>query len=216
MNLMNIKLSTILAAVAFFSFAPFAAAQQELVAGRDFVAVEPIQPTDNPAKIEVTEFFSYACSHCNALNPLISEWAEKLPADVEFKRVPVGFNPFYKLMAKFYYTLEAIGELKRLDAAVFAAIHDKGLRLVDEKSLTEWVVLQGVDAKKFSDAFNSFSVSSKATRGDQLAAGAKIKGVPAIFVDGRYLVAGGSGSYADLLVLTDRVIAKRRGERNKK
>ena len=201
-------------ALALLSFA----AQAQLAVGRDYALIDPAQPTDTPTKIEVTEFFSYACPHCADLEPYIVKWAAKLPADVVLKRVPVGFNnPFYQLMARFYYTLEAIGEGKRLDAAVFSAIHEKGLKLIDDKSLMDWVTAQGVDAKTFSDAYSSFGVMSKVKRADQLAQAAKIRGVPALVVDGRYLVVGQNvKSHAEMLALTDKIIDKRRAERNKK
>lgn len=191
---------------------------QQLATGRDYNVIEPAMVTDEPAKIEVLEFFSYGCPHCNDLNPLLVKWAAKQPADVAFRRVPVGFgNPYYQLMARLYYSLEALGELKRLDEAAFNAIHVKGLKLIDEKSIAEWVTAQGVDAKKFSDAFNSFGVVSKAKRGDQLAQSAKIRGVPALVVDGRYLVVGQNiKSHADLLALTDKVIDKARADRKTK
>ena len=145
------------------------------------------------------------------------KWAAKLPADVAFKRIPVGFNnPFYQLMAKLYYALEAIGELQRLDSAAFDAIHNKGLRLIDDKSVLEWVSGQGVDAKKFSDAFKSFGVISKAKRADQMAQSSKIQGVPALLVDGRYLVVGKDvKSHDGLLALTDQVIGKARADHKK-
>jgi protein dithiol oxidoreductase (disulfide-forming) len=203
------------ASLALFSFALPAHAQ--LTVGTDYVVIDPAQTTDNPTKIEVTEYFSYACPHCNDLNPSISKWAAKLPADVSFKRVPVNFNPFYQLMARLFYTLEAIHELDRLNDAVFDAIHVKGLRLIDDKSIQEWVTSQGVDAKKFSDAYSSFGVASKVSRGNQLARDAKIGGVPAITVDGRYLVVGKNvKSHAELLALADKVIDKVRAERSSK
>ncbi|MBV5331520.1 thiol:disulfide interchange protein DsbA/DsbL, partial [bacterium] len=184
-----------------------------------YVVIEPAQLTDNPAKIEVIEFFSYACPHCSDLHPYAIKWAARLPSDVAFKRVPVGFNnPFYQLMARLYYALEAIGELQKLDSAVFNAIQEKGLKLIDDKSIAEWVKAQGVDAKTFSDAYNSFGVISKAKRADQIAQSAKISGVPALVVDGRYLVLTGPQvkSHDDLLALTDKLIDKRRAERNAK
>jgi thiol:disulfide interchange protein DsbA len=204
-----------LAAVAFALFSLALPAQAQLAAGRDYLAIEPAQPTDNPAKIEVIEFFSYACPHCNDLNPYAKKWAAKLPADVVFKRVPVGFgNPYYQIMAKLYYALEAIGELNRLDDAVFIALHEKGLKLIDDKSIMQWVTAQGVDAKTFSDAYNSFGVSSKVKRAEQLAQGAKIHGVPALVVDGRYQVIGQDiKGHAEMLALTDKVIGKARSER---
>lgn len=193
-------------------------AQAQLAAGVDFAEIKPPLQVDNPAKIEVVEFFSYACPHCNDLNPIVKKWAAKLPADVAFKRVPVSFNsPFYQLMAKLFYTLESLGEMEKLDAAAFDAIHVKGLKLIDEKSVQEWAVSQGVDAKKFSDAFKSFSVDSNVKRADQLSRSAKIPGVPALVVDGRYLVVGKNvKNHDELLALTEKVIDKVRGERTAK
>ncbi len=203
-----------LAAISLFFLALALPAHAQLAIGRDYAAIDPPLTTDNPGKIEVIEFFSYACPHCSDLHPHLGRWAAKLPADVVLHRVPVGFNqPYYQLMARFYYALETLGELQKLDGAVFKAIHEKGLKLVDEKSLTEWVAAQGVDAKKFQDAFNAFGVVSKAKRADQLAQAARITGVPALVVDGRYLVTGKEiKTLPDLLALTDKVIDKRRAE----
>ena len=190
-------------------------AQAQLAAGVDFAEIKPALQVDNPARIEVVEYFAYACPHCSDLNPLVKKWAAKLPADVAFKRIPVSFNsPFYQLMAKLFYTLDAIGEMERLDAAAFDAIHVKGLKLIDEKSVQEWAVSQGVDAKKFSDAFKSFSTDSNVKRTDQLSRAAKIPGVPALVVDGRYLVVGKNvKNHDELLALTEKVIDKARTER---
>ena len=207
-----------LAAVALVLFAVSLPAQAQVSLGRDYTVIDPPVTSDTPNKIEVIEFFSYACPHCSDLQPHLVRWAAKLPSDVVLRRVPVGFNqPFYQLMGQFYYALEAMGELSRLDNAVFHAIHEKGLKLVDEKSLTSWVVDQGVDAKKFYDAFHSFGVVSKAKRADQLAQSARITGVPALVVDGQYLVTGKDiKTLTELLTLTDKVIDKRRAERNPK
>ena len=193
-------------------------AQAQLAEGADYQTITPPLLADNPAKIEVIEFFSYACPHCSDLSPYVAEWSAKLPADVAFKHVPVSFNsPFYQLMARLYYALEAIDALPMLDAAVFDAIHNKGLKLIDDNSIVEWVASKGIDAKKFSDAYRSFGVASKVKRGDQIAQSAKIRGVPALVVDGRYLVIGQNiKSHADLLTLTDKIIEKARLERNTK
>ena len=187
------------------------------VAGRDYRVIQPAQSTDDPGRIEVVEVFSYACPHCNELNPYIHKWEGKLPADVVFSRVPVNFNPFYLLMARLYYSLEEIGELKRLDSAVFSAIHEKGVKLIDDQSILEWVTSQGVDAKKFSTAYNSFAVANKVRQADQLARDSKLQGVPALVVDGRYRVVGKNmKSIADLLVITDKLVDKVRQERKSK
>lgn len=199
-----------LVATAFVLSAIAGTACAGVTAGKDYSVIDPALQRDDPAKIEVIEFFSYGCPHCSDLNPALMKWAGSLPADVTLKRVPVSFNPFYQLMAKLYYTLDAIGELPRLDAAVFDAIHNKGLRLVDEKSIRDWVAAQGVDAKKFSDAFSSFGVDSRVKQANSLAQAAGIPGVPALVVDGRYVLQ--PRKFDELLILTSELVDKVRNE----
>ncbi len=201
--------------VALFAGVLPAAAQ---TAGRDYTPITPAQATDNPAKIEVIEFFSYGCPHCGEFNPTVTKWSARLPGDVAFRRVPVSFGRAqWANLSKLYYALEATGDLARLDDAVFHALHEKGLKLYDDKSIAEWVGAQGVDAKKFGDAYQSFGVISKVKRGDQLAQGSKIQGVPALAIDGKYLVLNeGIKDYEELVGRADKVINKVRAERSKK
>lgn len=203
-----------LAAALLISAAP---AHAQLAAGRDYVPIDPPQPKENPAKIEVVEFFSYGCPHCNDFHPVVSKWAAKLPADVTFKRVPVSFGRSqWANIGKLYYAAEAIGELGRLDTAAFRAIHEKNVKLYDDATILEWAGQQGVDARKFSEAYTSFGVQSKMKRADQMAQAYKVQGVPAIAVDGRYMVLNeGLKSYEDLLTRADQLIGKVRSEKKK-
>lgn len=194
-----------------------AASAQAQVAGKDYVAINPPQPTENPAKIEVIEFFSYGCPHCKDFHPLISKWAAKLPPDVVFKRVPISFGRAqWANLGKLYYTAEALNELGRLDNAAFIALHEKGVKLFDDATINQFAVQEGVDGKKFAEAYGSFGVQSKMKRADQLAQGYKVQGVPAIAVDGRYMVLNeGVQGYEDLLARADKVIGKVRSEKKK-
>ena len=183
--------------------------------GTQYSEIVPPFRTDSPDKIEVTEFFSYSCPHCSDLNPALKQWAAKQAPDVTFRPVAVGFGmPYYQLTAKLFYTLEALGEEKRLNDAVFTAIHSKGVKLLDEKAVNAWVAAQGVDAKKFADAASSFGVQSQIKRSDMLADKASIRGVPGLVVDGRYLVGGpGIKSQQDILATADKLVEKVRAER---
>ena len=215
---MNARFSGWFLAITLATLAVVAPVRAELVVGRDYLPIVPAQMTDNPAKIEVIEFFSYGCPHCNEFHPTVSRWSASLPADVTFKRVPVSFGrPQWASLARLYYALETTGDLSRLDGAVFDALHKTGSKLYDDKSITDWAAAQGVDAKKFSDAYNSFGVVSKARRADQMSQAYKIQGVPAMAVDGKYLVTGKEiKSVAELPMLTDQVIGMARSERKKK
>jgi thiol:disulfide interchange protein DsbA len=213
MNRLMTKTGSWLAGMLLALGASLALAQTPLVAGSDYVPVDPVQAVDNPAKIEVLEFFSYGCPHCKDLNPLLVKWIARQPADVVVRRVPISFGrPQWANLSKLYYALEATGDLERLDGAVFAALHDKGLRLYDERSINDWVAAQGVDMRKFADAFGSFGIASKVRRADQIAQNYRIDGVPSLAVDGKYRVLVQSSSHDVLLAQADRVIAKARGE----
>ncbi|MES2770660.1 MAG: thiol:disulfide interchange protein DsbA/DsbL [Pseudomonadota bacterium] len=209
----RLNLLSLLCALVVFAPAPLSAAELQL--GSDYVLIDPIQPTDNPAKIEVIEFFSYGCPHCSEFHPALRQWVAQLPADIAFKRVPVSFGRAqWASLSKLFYALEASGDLLRLDSAVFAGLHAQGLRLYDDKSILEWLATQGGDSKKLADAYRSFGVSSKVKRADQMAQSFKIEGVPTLVIDGKYRVVGKKiESYNDLLVLSEQLINKVRAER---
>lgn len=187
-------------------------------AGRDYVPINPPQPTDTAGKIEVLEFFHYGCPHCNHFYPLLSAWAAKLPADVVLRKVPVTFggNPALTNLAKLYYTLEALGKLPELDGAVFQAMHTENLRnLPDERVMQEWAVKKGIDGKKFAETLNSFTVVSKVRRGEQVAKAYRNDGVPSLIVDGKYQIVT-LEDQAAMLVTADKLIAKVRSEKGGK
>jgi thiol:disulfide interchange protein DsbA len=183
--------------------------------GKDYTLISPAQPTEDAGKIEVLEFFSYGCPHCADFNPLVTAWAAKLPGDVVFRKVPITFGrAAWANIAKLYYALKVTGDLDRLESDVFKAIHNDRINLFDEKSLLEWVAKKGVDQKKFAEAFNSFGVMSQVKRGDQMAQAYKIQGVPALAVDGKYLVGG--KDFNEQLAIADKMIAKARSEKSGK
>lgn len=186
----------------------------ELQTGRDFKPITPPLPSSK-GKIEVIEFFSYGCPHCSDFHPFVNQWAAKLPKDVSFRRVPVSFNrPEWARLARIYYALEATGDLAKLDAAVFSAIHEQRVAFRTDEAAVAWAASKGVDGKKFGDALASFSMQSKVQRGDQEATASRIAGVPALVVDGKFLVNNeAAGNFEELLKLTDAVIVKARQER---
>ena len=196
-----------LAATAFAFTAPAAAQQQPGV-----TELNPPLPTDAAkGKIEVVEFFWYECPHCYALEPYLERWTKKLPADVEFRRIPATFNERWVISARVYYALEAMGLVDKLHRPLLDAIHKDRLRITDERQLTEWLQSKGVDVAKFSSTLKSFAVESRLKRAQGLVVGSKIDGVPALMVNGQYVVpAGAGGSEERMLAIADSLIERSR------
>jgi thiol:disulfide interchange protein DsbA len=204
--------AAILVALSLPAMAQTAAPQE----GREYVRLKNAIPVETGNKIEVIEFFSYGCPHCGEFEPLLHEWVKKLPPDVQFRRVPVSFQPKWVPLAKEYYTLEALGEDSRLSPEVFIAIHSKGVNLSDEKTFFEWAAAHGLDRKKVEDMYNSFSMSGKMNRALQQAKAFNAQSVPLIVIDGKFVVSGDKvGSHAAMLPVMDALIVKARAERPK-
>jgi thiol:disulfide interchange protein DsbA len=186
------------------------------VAGKDFQPVNPPQPTDSGNKVEVIEFFSYACPHCHSLQPSLAAWLKRKPADVEFRRVPAVFQDNWIPFARIYYTLDAMGLVEKLHHDVFAAIHEQKVRLQDPKVLFEWIASKGVDKQKFTDTYNSFSVQSRTQRATDVTRRYNVPFTPAIVVDGRYLTGpsmtatGNTVDYDRFFKVLDQIIASAR------
>ncbi|MCX7233937.1 MAG: thiol:disulfide interchange protein DsbA/DsbL [Burkholderiales bacterium] len=175
------------AAVALPGSAP--AQTKPPVAGTDYLVLDKPAPVEAArGKIEVVEFFWYSCSHCNAFEPALNAWAKALPKDVALRRVPVAFRDDFVPQQRLYYALEALGLLAKLHAQVFVAIHVDKQKLASAAEIADWAAKQGVDRAKFTEQYNSFSASTKATRGTQLQNTYKVEGVPALGVAGRFYI----------------------------
>ena len=178
--------------------------------GVDFLTLDKPAPTEAAAgKIEVVEFFWYSCPHCNAFEPLLQSWLEKLPKNVAFRRVPVMFRPSFEPQQRLYYALEAMGKLPALHKKVFNAIHNEKQTLDTAEQIAAWVAKQGVDQAKFMEQYNSFPVVTKVRRASQLQEQYKVDGVPALGVAGRYFTSGSlANSMPRALQVVDYLVAQ--------
>ncbi len=193
--------------------ATMARAQGAPVEGQQYVRLQTPAPVSLPAgkKVQVLEFFWYGCPHCYAFEPSLEPWAKKLPPDVAFDQVPVGFMAPHQLHQKLFYALEDSGQLAALHRKVFYAVHQQGKRLSNEAEMVEFVKANGGDAAKFSAAFSSFGVNTKVARARQLTEAYKIDGVPALGINGRYYTSGSlAGTNERSLQVADFLINKAR------
>ena len=179
-------------------------AQAQLTAGRDYVPVQPPQPTDSGSKIEVLEFFWYGCPHCNNLQPSLQAWLKRKPADVELKHVPAVFQDSWLPLTRAYCTIEAMGLVGKLHQEMFATLHRQRVQLRDANAIFDWAAAKGVDRKKFADTYNSFGVNGRTQRSVELTRKFDIPGTPALVIDGKYLTAPSMTLKADRTVDYDR------------
>lgn len=203
------------AALAATGLALPAHAQRKYTEGKEYQPIDKRAPVEAPqGKVEVVEFFWYACPHCNAFEPKLEAWVKKIPSDVAFRRVPVAFRDDMVPQQRLFYALEAMGKLEEVHRKVFHAIHVEKQALNREDLITAWVEKQGVDKAKFAELYNSFAISTKARKATQLQDAYRIEGVPSLGVAGRYLTSGDmAGTVDNALLVTDYLIAEARKAR---
>lgn len=161
-------------------------------------------------KVEVAELFLYTCPHCFHFEPLFKAWKQKhTESEVTVMQIPAVFNDNNIVLAKAFYVAEALKVLDKLHTVVFEAIQEKRQKVTNEAELQAIFVAQGIDAKAFSEAYNSFGVDSKVRQAKMLTQAYGITSVPNVVVNGKYRLSPGKTETIDqLLKATDYLVDK--------
>ncbi len=172
------------------------ASAKDFQAGKEYVVLSKPQPVNSSDKIEVIEFFWYACPHCYQLEPILNSWVKDQPADVEFIRIPAVLGPHWELLARGYYTADVLGVADKIHAPLFDYLHKSRKRIRNVGDLKTFFVSQGVSEADFEKTFNSFAVVTKTNRAKQASQRYGLDSVPTLIVAGKYRtgpsIAGGN------------------------
>lgn len=158
--------------------------------GVDYKLVNPPQPTSDPGKVEVIEFFWYGCPHCYHFEPDLNAWLKSKPDNVVFIRQPAIFNARWAAHAKAFFTAESLGVLEKLHPLFYDAVQTKKQALESEADLAKFFAEHGVAEADFHKAYNSFAVDAKMRQAQDMAARYGVEGTPSLIVNGKYLISG--------------------------
>lgn len=176
---------------------------------KGYQEITPPQPTQNPDKVEVIEFFWYGCPHCYSFEPTLAKWLKNKPENVEFVRQPAAFSDLWGDHAKAYFTAEALGVLDKVHDDFFDAIQNKKQALRTEDQLAKFFVEHGVDENQFRNTYKSFLVDAKLRQAKAMAPRYGVTGVPAIIVNGKYKITGRlAGSKENMINVMNQLIAQ--------
>ena len=179
--------------------------------GVDYELLQQPGKVEVPGKIEVREFFSFSCPHCFRLESFTTEWKAKQADDVNFIMTPAAMRKDWEPLAHAYFVADALGKLETIKPDLFEAIHVKNKNLYTQADLAGFFKGCGVSEDDFNKLYNSFSVRVKVRQATALAKTYRLRGVPAIVVNAKYLVKTQSGkTFADLLDVVDFLVDKER------
>jgi protein dithiol oxidoreductase (disulfide-forming) len=163
-----------------------AATNFDIAEGIEYEVLSQPQTVENKDKIQVIEFFSYACPHCYNLEPSVLAWLKNKPENVEFIQIPAIFNAQWEAFANIYYTAEVLGMADKLHPLIFEAIHGPGKKIKGLDDLKAIFTSNGVTSDDFDNTLKSFAVANKIRKAKAMTKDYEIKSVPMVVVQGKY------------------------------
>ena len=186
-----------------------------LVEGEHYTVLEnPVETRVEDGHVAVTEAFWYGCPHCYDLEEPLNAWVAEQPEDVVFQRMPATMGGDWNTHAFAFYAAEQLGILEELHDDFFHAIHEEGRRLTSEDAIAAFFSDYGVSEEEAREALASFGVKSQVNQAHARMRQMQLMGVPALIVDGRYLVSPSTaGSLGNMPQIAGALVDKVREER---
>lgn len=160
----------------------------DFVVGKDYeqMSASPVKQ-DNNGKITVIEFFSYGCSWCYRIEPLLENWVKQHQDKIEFSRIPVIFNKDWDFYAKAYYTVDTLGLTAKFNPLLFAAIQKDKLTLNTNQAMIDFLTAKGLEKNLVRSAFeNSTTIDLQLDASKTAMAHYHIIAVPAVVINHQY------------------------------
>lgn len=153
---------------------------------KDYRVIE--SPQDSTSVKEISEFFSFWCSHCKTFNPQMQDIAAKLDGTVAVKLYPVNFGDEMTRMAQtgYFYADKYHKGQQYLDI-MFSIIHDARVDIKKPEQIASVINLIELDEKDFLRHCRDAEFTEKSALVEQLIARYDINAVPELVVNSKYI-----------------------------
>jgi thiol:disulfide interchange protein DsbA len=193
MRILKYVLSALLLSAVALSSA--SASPAEPKNGVEYKTLPTPQPVDTGKKVEVIEFFDYACPHCYALDPSLTAWVKKQGDNIVFKRVHISRSNTELPQQKMFFTLEAMGLMNEaINTKIFTEMHVNRNRMNRDELVFDFIAKQGIDRQKFTDTYRGFGVQGRVRKATAMMDTYGVDSWPMFAIDGKYVT---SPSMAD-------------------
>ena len=156
--------------------------------GVEYKTLAAPQPVDTGKKVEVIEFFDYACPHCFAFDPSLSAWVKKQGDAIVFKRMHISRSGTDLPQEKMFFTLSAMGLLNdAMHTKIFTEMHVNHNRMSRDEMVFDFVAKQGVDRQKFIETYRGLGVAGSVRRSMSMMDAYGVDSWPMIAIDGKYV-----------------------------
>ena len=165
----------------------FGASAAQIQDGKQYISLD--KPVAGAP--QVVEFFSFYCPHCYQFEHVlhVSENVEKkLPEGVKMARYHVEFlGPLGKDLTQAWGVAMALGVEDKISDPMFDAVQ-KTQTVQNVADIRKVFIDAGVKPEEYDAAWNSFVVKSLVVQQEKAAADFQLQGVPAMYVNGKYML----------------------------
>ena len=163
--------------------------------GVHYFKIDQVPAENNSDTVEVTELFSYACSHCNTMEPYIQSWKKTKAENVDFNRIAVAFGRrSWEMMARGYIAAEMLGIGEESHIGMMDAIWKQGKQFRNLDELAKFYTGYGVEKDAFLAHYKSIAADSQLRKSQSDVQLFGITGTPSLVVARKYRVS----SYKDV------------------
>jgi thiol:disulfide interchange protein DsbA len=157
--------------------------------GVHYFRIDQVPAETDTGTVEVTELFSYACSHCNTMEPYLQSWNKTKAGNVVFNRIAVGFGrKSWEMMARAYIAAEMMGIGDESHIAMMDAIWKQGKQFRNLDELAKFYSQFGVEKDAFIAHYKSFAADSQLRKSQRDVKLFGITGTPSLVVARKYRV----------------------------
>ncbi|WJV53938.1 thiol:disulfide interchange protein DsbA [Prodigiosinella aquatilis] len=165
----------------------FSASAADFSNGKQYVTLDRPE-TQEP---QVLEFFSFYCPHCYQFARIYhipGAIQKELPAGIKITKYHVDFlGPLGKELTKAWAVAIALGIEDKIGPLMFDAVQ-KTQTVEKPEDIRQVFIDAGVTGEEYDSALNSFVVKSLVVQQEKAAADLQLRGVPSIFVNGKYMI----------------------------
>lgn len=164
----------------------FSAAAANYTEGKEYTDVKAV-----PNLPQVLEFFSFYCPHCYQFESVykVPQTVEKnLPEGVKMERYHVDFlGPLGADLTQAWAVAIVLKAEDKVTPILFEGIQ-KTQTINSKADIRNAFIKAGISGEEYDAALNSFVVKSIVAKQQNVAQDLKLRGVPALFVDGKYQI----------------------------
>ncbi|MFV8797405.1 thiol:disulfide interchange protein DsbA [Yersinia sp. LJYL362] len=140
---------------------------------------------------QVLEFFSFYCPHCYQFEEVyhVPQAVKKaLPEGTKMTRYHVEFlGPLGKQLSQAWAVAMALGVEEKITPLMFEGVQ-KTQTVQTPDDIRNVFIKAGVSGEDYDAALNSFVVKSLVVQQQKAAEDLQLRGVPAMFVNGKYMI----------------------------